>query len=233
MHGLAHLFGLFLGHDAGLDLHHQLCAPVLGLLIDLAVHLCSHGVLLGRIGKAAQTVKSDLFDEVAQVLELLLGLAGEACDQGGAQGDAGNLPAQLADDLQQLRTGGAAVHIFEDGIVAVLDGQVEVGHHLLVPLHGSNKVIGDALRVGVHDTDPLKARHLVQLVQQLTDAAGLAPVLAIGGGVLGHHDQLLHALTGQPAGLGHAVGQIAAVQRAADARDGAVVAAVVAALCDL
>ena len=114
----------------------------------------------------------------------------------------------------------------------MLDGQVEVRHHLLVPLHGGNKVIGDALRVGVHDADPLKARHLVQLVQQLTDAAGLTPVLAIGGGVLGHHDQLLHAL-GQPAGLGHAVGQIAAVQRAADARDGAVVAAVVAALGDL
>ena len=115
----------------------------------------------------------------------------------------------------------------------MLDGQVEVRHHLLVPLHGGNKVIGDALRVGVHDADPLKARHLVQLVQQLTDAAGLAPVLAVGGGVLRHNNKLLHALTGQPAGLGHAVGQIAAVQRAADAGDGAVVAAVVAALCDL
>ena len=94
----------------------------------------------------------------------------------------------------------------------MLDGQVKVRHHLLVPLHGGNKVIGDALRVGVHDADPLKARHLVQLVQQLTDAAGLAPILAVGGGVLR---------------------QIAAVQRAADARDGAVVAAVVAALGDL
>ena len=35
MHGLAHLFGLLLGHDAGLDLHHQFGALVLGLLIDL------------------------------------------------------------------------------------------------------------------------------------------------------------------------------------------------------
>ena len=111
--------------------------------------------------------------------------------------------------------------------------EVEVGHHLLVPLHGGNKVIGDALGVGVHDADPLKARHLVQLVQQLTDAAGLAPVLAVGGGVLRHHDQLFHALTGQPAGFGNAVGHIAAVQRAADAGDGAVVAAVVAAFSDL
>ena len=105
----------------------------------------------------------------------------------------------------------------------MLDGQIEVGHHLLIALHGGNELIRDALRVSVHNADPLEARHLVQLIQQL----------AIGGGVLGHHDQLLHALTGQPAGLGHAVGHIAAVQRAADAGDGAVVAAVVAAFSDL
>ena len=115
----------------------------------------------------------------------------------------------------------------------MLDGQVEVRHHLLVPLHGGNKVIGDALGVGVHDADPLKARHLVQLIQKLTDAAGLAPVLAVGGGILRHNNKLLHALTGQPAGFGYAVGHIAAVQRATDARDSAVMAAVVAALSDL
>ena len=115
----------------------------------------------------------------------------------------------------------------------MLDGQIKVGHHLVVALHGGDEVVGDALRVGVHDADPFQTLNLVQLVQQLADAAGLAPVLAIGGGVLGHHDQLLHALTGQPAGLGHAVGQIAAVQRAADGGDGAVVATVVAALGDL
>ena len=43
----------------------------------------------------------------------------------------------------------------------------------------------------------------------------------------------VHALTRQPAGFGYAVGHIAAVQRAADARDSAVMAAVVAALGDL
>ena len=63
--------------------------------------------------------------------------------------------------------------------------------------------------------------------------AHYAYLLAVSGGVLCDHDQLFHALTGQPAGFGHAVGHIAAVQRAADAGDGAVVAAVVAALCDL
>ena len=197
MHGLAHLFGLLLGHDAGLDLHHQFGALVLDFLLDLAVHFGSNGVLLGRVGKAAQTVELHFLDEVAQILELLLGLAGEACDQSGAQGDAGDLAAQLADHLQQLGAVGAAVHILEDGVIAVLDGQIEVGHHLLIALHGGNELIRDALRVSVHNADPLEARHLVQLIQQLTDAAGLAPVLAVSGGVLCDHDQLFHALTGQ------------------------------------
>ena len=115
----------------------------------------------------------------------------------------------------------------------MLDGQVEVGQYFLIPLHGGDEVIGDPLRVSVHNADPLNAVDLVQLVQQLTDAARLAPVLAIGSGVLGHDDKLFDALTGQPAGLGHTVGHLAAAQRAADAGDGAVVAAVVAALGDL
>ena len=104
---------------------------------------------------------------------------------------------------------------------------------LLVPLHGGNERVGDPLRVGVHDADPLDALDLVQLIQQLADAARLAPVLAIGGGVLCHDDQLLDALTGQPAGFGYAVSHIAAVQRPPDARNSAVMATVVAALGDL
>ena len=115
----------------------------------------------------------------------------------------------------------------------MLDGQVEVGQDLLVPLHGSDKLVGNTLRVGVHNADPLDAVDPVQLVQQLTDAARLAPVLAVGGGVLCHDDKLFDALTGQPAGLCHTVGHLTAAQRAADAGDGAVVAAVVAALGDL
>ena len=35
------------------------------------------------------------------IRDRLLGLAGEACDQGGAQSDAGDLAAQLTNDLQQ------------------------------------------------------------------------------------------------------------------------------------
>ena len=35
----------------------------------------------------------------------------------------------------------------EDRVVAVLDGQVEIRQDLLVPLHGGDEVVGDALRV--------------------------------------------------------------------------------------
>ena len=230
---LAHLCGLLLGHDAGLDLHHQLSALVLDFLLDLAVHPGGNGVLLGGVGKAAQTVELHFLHEVAQVLELLFRLTREARDEGRAEGDVRDLTAQLADDVQQLGAVGTAVHVLEDRVVAVLDGQVEIRQDLLVPLHGGDEVVGDALRVSVHDADPLEARDLVQLVQQLADAARLAPVLTVGGRVLGHDDELLDALTGQPAGLGHTVGHLAAAQRAADAGDRAVVAAVVAALGDL
>ena len=77
--------------------------------------------------------------------------------------------------------------------------------------------------------NPADALDLVQLIQQLADAV-LAPVVAVGGGILGHQHQLLHAFVGQPAGLGQAVLHGAAAQRAANQRNGTVVAAVVAAL---
>ena len=112
----------------------------------------------------------------------------------------------------------------------MLDGQVQIGHDLGVADHRRNKGITDALRVGVEDADPADALDLLQAVEQLTDRAGLAPVLAVGGGVLRNKDQLAHTLPCQPAGLGYAVVQLTAAQRTADQRDSAVVAAVVAAL---
>ena len=114
----------------------------------------------------------------------------------------------------------------------MLDGQVKIRHDLGVAHHGGDKFVGDAFRVSVQHADPADALDLLQRVQQIADGAGLAPVLAVGGGVLRYNDQFAHTLARQPACLGNAVVQLAAAQLAADKRNGAVVAAVVAALGD-
>ena len=107
----------------------------------------------------------------------------------------------------------------------MLNRQIEIRHNLGVADHRGDKCIADALRVGVQNPDPADAVHLLQLVQQLTDSTGLA----VGGGVLRNQNQLTHALPCQPAGLGNAVIDVTAAQCAANQRNGAIVAAVVAA----
>ena len=205
-------------------------AALLGFLVQLIGHLRRHGVLLGGVGKAAKAVKLHGLDEVAQLGVLFLGLTGEAGDQGGAQRDAGDGRTQAGDRILDLSAAAAAVHGLQHGIITVLDGQVQIGHDLGVADHRRNKGITDALRVGVEDANPADALDLLQAVEQLTDRAGLAPILAVGGGVLRNKDQLAHTLPRQPAGLGYAVVQLTAAQRTANQRDSAVVAAVVAAL---
>ena len=134
------------------------------------------------------------------------------------------------DGVLDLFAAAAAVHRLQHGVVAVLDGQIKVRHHLGIANQGGNKFIGDTFRIGVQHADPADAVDGLQLVEQLADSPRLAPVLAVSGGVLGDQDQFLDTLTCQPAGLSHAVLDLPAAQRAADKRDGAVVAAVVAAL---
>ena len=114
----------------------------------------------------------------------------------------------------------------------MLDGQVQIGHHLVVAHHGGDEGVRDALRVGVQHPDPVQAVDFVQLVQQVAHRAGLAPVLTVGGGILRHQNQLFDAFPCQPAGLGHAVRQRAGAQRPPDERNGTVVTSVVAALGD-
>ena len=205
-------------------------AALLGFLVELVGHLRGHGVFLGRVGKAAQAVKFDGLDEVAQLGVLLLGLAGEARDQRGAQRDTGDGSPQPGDGILDLLAAATAVHRFQHGVVAVLDGQVKIGHDLGVADEGRNKFIADTFRIGVQHANPADTVDFLQAVQQLTDGTGFAPVLTISSGVLGNQNQLPHALASQPAGLGHTVVDLAAAQRTADQRDGAVVAAVVAAL---
>ena len=227
---MADLLALTLGADLGLQLHDVIGAALLRLLVDLVRHFCGHGVFLGGVGKAAEAVKLDGLDEVTQLCVLLLGLTGEARDQRRAQRDAGDGRAQPGNRVLDLLTSAAAVHGLEHRVITVLDGQVEIGHDLGVADHGGNKRIADTFRIGVQDTDPADAVDFLQAVQQLTDGAGSAPVLAVGGGVLRNQNQLAHTLARQPAGLGDAVIDFTAAQRTADQRNGAVIAAIVAAL---
>ena len=203
---------------------------LLGFFIQLSFHFGSHGIFLCRVGEAAQTVKPHRLDEITQFGVLLFRFAGEAGNQGSAQRNTGNRLPQAGNGVLDLSTAAAAVHRLEHRIIAMLNGQVQIRHHLGIAHHGLDKRITDPFGVRIENPNPADAVDLLQVVQQLTDGTGFTPVLAVGCGVLGYQDQLPHPFTGQPAGFGHTVLQRTAAKRTANHGNGAIVAAVVASL---
>src|SRR5207253_3077063 len=86
--GLADLAG-----NALLEFHGLFVADGFDLLRELALHFRGARTLFLRIAEDAEPLEAGAADEVEKVLEFLLGLAGKADDEGGAQGDAGDAGA--------------------------------------------------------------------------------------------------------------------------------------------
>ena len=88
-------------------------------------------------------------------------------------------------------------------------------------------------RVGVHHADPADAVDAPEAAQQVGQAVAQPVIEPVARGVLRHEHDLLHAPRGQAAHLGQDVLEVAAAMAAAQRRDDAEAAGVVAALADL
>ncbi len=110
----------------------------------------------------------------------------------------------------------------------MLDGQVDVGDHLVQGCHGLDQLIVPVRGMAVEQPDPAQPGHLLQRGEHVMQADGTAKVQAIAGAVLGHDHHLLHAVGRQQFRLGPDLRQRAAAARSLDEGDGAVAAAVVA-----
>src|SRR5690606_39830264 len=88
--------------------------------------VCSSDLVL----EAAHAVQLGFAQPVEQVLEVLLGLAGETDDEGGADGQLRALLAPLADARQGLVLEGRTLHGLEHLGTGVLEGDVQVGQQL-------------------------------------------------------------------------------------------------------
>ena len=110
----------------------------------------------------------------------------------------------------------------------VLEGDVEVLRDLREGRHRFDHLVGEAVGIEVKDADPLDALDAVELAQELRQGELAVQVVAVLGHVLGDEVQFLRAGLHQVAGFfDHALDGFAPV-RAAEARDGAEGALVVA-----
>ena len=88
--GAADLRGADFAGDALLEFHRALVAGLFHFHRELAVEFRGARTFLLAVGEDAEALETRALDEVEEGLEFLLGLAGEADDEGGADGDAGD-----------------------------------------------------------------------------------------------------------------------------------------------
>ena len=164
---------------------------------------------------------------------MLLGLAGIAHDEGGAQGGLGQGLAHAVHHAAGIIGEGAA-HAGQHLGMGVLQGDVEVRQQPRPSLaHVAQQFGRNAAGIKVEQAQPGQAVQGQQLVQQVGQALGRVEVAAPRGQVLGHQDQFAHPAGQQAAGLLAQVGRRHGAQRAPDGRDGAEGALVAAAFAHL
>ena len=138
--------------------------------------------------------------------------------------------------MQQRRQGisvSAAVHAAQNLAVAVLQGQIDVFDDLVLACHHVDQLVRHAVGIAVENADPAEAVDFAQLLEQLRELRRAVQILSVAGGVLSDDVELFHALRGKLTRFLEYILHRAAAEPAADQRNRAVGAAIVAALRDL
>ena len=158
---------------------------------------------------------------------VVLGLAGVAHDEVGAEGRFGRLRPDLLDAPEEAGAVAPPTHPPHQRGRHVLEREVEVGHAR--GQDGAHQAVGEVRRVQVQQAHPRHpARHRLD---QGYEVLGAHPLIApVAGQVLGHQHDLLCAAGHQLVHLGEDLLDGAGALRAAEARDGAEAARLVAAL---
>ena len=180
-------------------------------------------------------VVADGVHHLHRLLEVGLRLTGEADDDVGGEGDAGDGRADPLDQAQVALGAVGAAHRLQHAGGAGLQRQVQVLADGLALGHGCDHVVAHVLRVRAGETDARDPVHRVQVAEQTAEPGSLpgGQVAPPGVDVLAQQRQLADAVGGQPARLPDQVVQRPALLAAAHAGNDAVAALRVAALRDL
>ena len=206
---------------------HQAVQP---LLLDFFWNLIRHGrrrgVLLRGIGEGPHAVKGHFLGEGHQFFKVRFRFPGEAHNEGGAQAEA-HLPGQ-GEHFFGMGHGAPAVHFLQQAGGGVLEGQIQIFADIFVLRHGFQQRPVSFIRVHVQAPQPFYPFDGGSLFQQLPQRT--ARIHAVAGGILSDENVLLHALSGQGPHLVQNVFHRPGTVRTPNQGNGAVGAAVVAAV---
>jgi len=105
-------------------------AFLLGGMVDLVLHFVGSGPFLLGILEDATTFKFEGLEELEKFLMVFFGLAGEAGDEGGSDGEVRNALSHALQEIPDVFSVGFAVHLIEHVVGDVLQGNVDVAGDL-------------------------------------------------------------------------------------------------------
>ena len=161
--------------------------------------------------------------------EVVLGLAGEADDDVGGDRGVGHGGAHTLDDAEVLLPPVGAPHRAQHPVGARLQRHVQLVHHVGRLGHRLDHVVGELRGVRRGEAHPLQPLDLAAGAQQLGERLTVAELDAVRVDVLPEQGDLADALADQRPDLGQDVAGPAVLLLAAQARDDAERAGVVAA----
>ena len=126
------------------DFFFQFLYPVHSFFFHLIGHLVGIGCRR-RAGAAGVWIyvdagEADFFLRFQGFLEILFRFPRETDDQVGGQGNARYLGPQFGNEFLELGQPVVAVHAFQHGVGAGLDGQVEMAAYFRFVLHDGNEI---------------------------------------------------------------------------------------------
>ena len=175
------------------------------LRVDATRQVAGGGALLGRVREEPCPVEFDIPQELRQFLDVVVGLAGEADDEAGAEGGVGVGGADVLDQCPIGLSPAGTLHVPQQALRGVLEGQVEVGGDLWIGSHLLDQAAPDLAGIQVEEADHAYALHLRQGGDEVDDvglAGSVVEVAAVGCQVLGNEHDLAHSCLGEGLHLG-------------------------------
>ncbi len=191
--------------------------------------------------KNAEALEADALDEFHERLEVLLGLAGEADDESGADRETGNAGAEALDEALDMLAGRLAAHGCEHVAVDVLERHVHVLGDLWIARDRGDEIVAPVGGMRVEQAHPEVSLDLADGVEEVNErgaARGIDRLAGAGlllpqvhaevGGVLADEIDLANAFRDEAANLGDDGLDGAAAMAAAHLRDDAEAAGMIA-----
>ena len=229
LHPAAELTGVFLGGDPVLQGGQALKALLDHGLGELVRQVRGGGA--GTLGVLEREGGGEarLLDDVQRGLEVLLGFAGEADDDVRGDGGVRDPFPDLVQDAEELGGAVGPLHVLEDLVRAGLQGHVQLRHDVGGFGHGVDDVVGEGGGVRAGEADPLQPFDFTAGAQELGERLPVAEFDAVGVHVLAQEGHLDGAVVHEGLDLGEDVARAAVLLLAAQGRDDAEGAGVVAA----